>query len=1119
MQCPRCNEANPQQARFCMSCGAGLLNRCAKCGTELPATARFCFGCGQAVATAGAPTRFPSAEDHPPSHFAERMRPFTSALEGERKHVTVLFADIKSSMEFMVDRDPEEARTILDPVLEHMIEAVHRYEGTVNQVMGDGIMALFGAPLAQEDHAVRGCYAALRMQDSVKRYATTVLESHGVAVRVRIGLNSGDVVVRSIGSDVQMDYSAIGQTTHLAARMEQMAEPGSVLATADTVRLAEGYIEAKSLGPVDVRGLDAPVEIFAVTAHGLARKPLDVSVARGLTGFVGRQAELTELARAVETASQGRGQVVGVVGDPGVGKSRLFHELTRADRMPGWRVLQAGAASYGKGVAYRPIIDLLRAYFELRDGAGAADVRERITNTVLTLDTDLDPIVPALFGLLDVPADAGWESLEPRHRRERIMDALCRLFLRASHEQPLCLVLEDLHWIDSETQLFLDRLVESLPASRVLLLVNYRPEYRHDWGTKTYYVRLRIDPLTRGMADEFLAGLLGDHPSLAPLKDVLYERTKGNPFFLEESVRALAETGALAGQRGDYRLERPVQDIVIAPTVQSVLAARIDRLAPADKSLLQSAAVIGDSVPVSLLAAIAEMPGSELRAGLERLRAAELLYDVTLFPEPAYVFRHGLTRLVAYESLLRTRRARLHKRVVDAIERLYPDSLGERVEQLAHHARRGETWDRAVRYLSQAAAKAFAHSANREAVTWFEDALNAIDRLPRTAALSAQAVELHLGLRNALTLLGEHEGALAHLRDAQAMAEQLGDRRNLGRALSFEVNSLLLLGDHERAVDVGQRARAVAAELDDVRLRIVTDIYIGRARLFLGDFARAIGIFIDVTATLTGELAHDHLGVPILPSVFARSHLIECLSEVGRFDEAARHAADAIALADTVKHPDTALWAYHGEGLLHLARGDIDRATEALGHAYALCRAHDMPAYSPRFSAELGLAWALAGRADEAVEMVQTAAAEAEARRQTTSYSQVLGLLARISLLAGRLGEAEAAANDALGRFRRQRERAHEAHALHVLADIGAEQASCDGAAIEARYAEATALAQELGMRPLVARCGVGLARHLERTGCGARAREVFASASALLRELGMTEELARAETRLGIAG
>src|SRR5499426_1286686 len=785
-------------------------------------------GAGTGASAPSAPVESPGQAPlaYTPSYLAEKILTSRSALARERKQLTVLFADLKGSTELILDLDPEAAQRLLDPALQRMMEAVHRYEGTVNQVLGDGIMALFGAPVAHEDHAARACYAALAMQASLRRYAADVRRAHGLEMQARVGLNAGEVVVRTIGNDLHMDYSAVGQTTHLAARMEQLATPGSIRLTAATLRLVEGLVQVNALGQFPVKGLPDPVEVFELIGASAVRRRLQASAARGLTRFVGRQQELAALQQALEQAGAGHGQVVAVVGEAGVGKSRLVYEFVHSHHTQGWSVLESASVSYGKATPYFPVIDLLKRYSHIDDHDDTRTIRAKLTGQILTLDVALQDVIPALLALLDaLPDDSPFRQLDPAQRRQRTLTALKRVLLRESQVQPLLLVFEDLHWIDTETQALLDSLVESLPTAQLLLLVNYRPEYQHGWSSKTYYTQLRLDALPPESVGDLLQALLGDDPGLEPLKRLLLRR--GNPLFVEESIRTLVETGALAGERGAHRPTRPIQAIEVPATVQVILAARIDRLPAADKQLLQTASVIGKDVPSVLLHAVADAAEEAVQQGLAHLQAAEFLYETRLFPDAEYTFKHALTHEVTYGTLLQDRRKDLHARIVGAIERCYPDRLAEHVERLAHHAVRGEMWEAAVTYLDQAGGKAMARSANREAATYFEQALTALAHLPETREALEHAIDLRFRLRTALFPLGEFQQIFGRLREAEGVARALNDQRRLGQMAVYMCHNLYITGHPTEALASGQSAQALAESLGDLPLKATATLYLG----------------------------------------------------------------------------------------------------------------------------------------------------------------------------------------------------------------------------------------------------------------------------------------------------
>jgi class 3 adenylate cyclase/tetratricopeptide (TPR) repeat protein len=1012
------------------------------------------------------------------------------------------------------DLDPEQAQALLDPALQHMMDAVHRFEGTVNQVLGDGIMALFGAPVAHEDHAVRACYAGLAMQAAMRRYAEEVRRSHGLEMQARVGLNSGEVVVRAIGNDLHMDYSAVGQTTHLAARMEQLATPGSIRLTAATLYLVEGLVQVNALGQFPVKGLTEPVEVFELTGASTIRRRLQASAARGLTRFVGRQHELGSLQQTLERAGAGHGQVVAIVGEPGVGKSRLVYEFVHSHHTSGWLVLESASVSYGKATPYFPVIDLLKRYSHVDDGDDVRTIRAKVTGQVLTLDETLQDTLPALLSLLDaVPEESPFVHLDPAQRRQRTLDGLKRVVLRESQEQPLLLVFEDLHWIDSETEAFLRSLVESLPTTRLLLLVNYRPEYQHGWGSKTSYTQLRLDPLPPVSADEFLQALLGDDASLTALTHLLIARTEGNPFFLEESVRTLVETGVLVGVPGAYRLGQALPTIQVPATVQAVLAARIDRLPPEDKRLLQTAAVIGTEVPLPLLRAIAELPEEGLYGGLTHLQAAEFLYETRLFPEPEYTFKHALTHEVAYSSLLLERRRALHAGIVAASERLYTDRLSEQAERLAQHAVRGEVWDKAVVYCRQAGTRVFARSAFREAVACFEQALAALQHLPERRDTVEQAIDVRFDLRNALQQLGDRGPILEHLRQAETLAQALGDQHRLGRVLSYMTRHFWDIAGYDRAIVAGERALAIAAALGDVGLQAVTQCFLGQIYHFLGDYGRALDILRRNVASLEGELCYERFGLPVPASVYSRTWLVVSLAELGAFAEGIAHYEEQVRITASDDQPVSLVNPHFNLGRLALRQGDLPQAIAVLERGVGLCQTWDIRAWFPNMASHLGYAYALAGRIAEAVPLLE----QAEQRGTGTrgGYSLNVGYVSEAYLLAGRREEAVQCAGRALDLSRAHKERGHEAWALRLLGEIAARRSPPEVAQAEAHYQQALTLAEELGMRPLQAHCHQGLGTLYAATGQREQARTALATAIALYRAMDMTFWLPQTEAAL----
>ncbi len=878
--------------------------------------------------------------------------------DGERKTITALFADLKGSTALIEGLDPEEARAIIDPALQLMMEAVHRYEGYVAQALGDGIFALFGAPIAHEDHPQRALYAALRMQEEMRRYSDQLRLKGGAPLYLRVGVNTGEVVVRSIRKDdLHTDYVPVGHSTNLAARMEQMATPGSILITEQTRKLAEGYFALKALGAAEIKGVEEPLNVYEVLGAGPLRTKLQVAARRGLTRFVGRQSEMDQLRRALEHAKAGHGQIVGVMGEPGLGKSRLFYEF-KLTSQSGCLVLEAYSVSHGKASPYLPVIELLKSYFQFQPHDDERTRREKIGGKVLMLDRSLEDTLPYLFSLLGIDdPSSSLQQMDPQIRRRRTFDALKKLFLRESLNQPLILIFEDLHWIDTETQGFLDTLSESLASAKILLLVNYRPEYRHEWGSKTYYTQLRLAPLGKEEAKELLTALLGadvgvQHAALLQaLKHLILEKTEGTPFFMEEVVQTLAEEGVLSGERGSYRLEKVPTELHIPTTVQGVLAARIDRLAPDEKALLQQLAVIGREFPVSLLRQVIPQPEDDLYHFLASLQRKEFLYEQPAFPEVEYLFKHALTQEVAYGTVLQERRKSLHEKIAQAIEALYRVNLEDHYSDLAHHYSRSGNAAKAVAYLSLAGQQAARQSAHAEAITHLTTALALLKTRPDTAARARHELTLHLSLGASLMATkgyGAVEVKQTYTR-AQELCLQVGEPLQVAQVLYGLFAFYVVRGNHTASLALGEQLLTVAHRQQDSTLSLVVHAVLGGTLRLLGEFAPAQA-HLDQAFAFYNPEHHRDLAYQVGqdPGLMTLEFAAETLWDRGYPDQALERVRHALSLAQALSHPLSLAVTLGAVALVHLLRREGQEAhtqaeallTLAHEHGFALWLAY-----------------------------------------------------------------------------------------------------------------------------------------------------------------------------------
>jgi class 3 adenylate cyclase/tetratricopeptide (TPR) repeat protein len=998
MKCAKCGAENREGAKFCNECAAPIEASCPKCGAKNKPGAKFCDECGTSLV--------PSAAASPKNPNDSSIRVIDLAvaenLEGERKTVTMLFADIKGSMDLMEDLDPEEARAIVDPALKLMMEAVQRYGGYVAQPTGDGIFALFGAPIAHEDHPQRALLAGLRMQEELKRYSDRIRAEGGLPIQARVGVNTGEVVVRSIPTgEGRSEYAPVGHSTGIAARMQALAPVGSIAATEQVRKLCEGYFLFKSLGPTKVKGVSDPVNVYEVTGLGPLRTRLQRGAAGGYTKFVGRKREMETLKHAAELAQAGHGQIVASVAEPGVGKSRLFFEFKATSRS-GWLVLEALSFSHGKTTAYLPLVELLHDYFGIGPEDEPRRRREKVAGKVTMLDRSLEENLPHLFALLGiVEVDPLANMDEPsQSRRRRTQEAVKRILLRESLNQPLMLIFEDLHWIDDETQAFLNLLAEGIANAPLLLLVNYRPEYTHQWNSKTYYTQLRLDPLGGGGADEMLTALLGSDASLAPLKRLIAEKTEGNPLFMEEIYLSLLEDGALT-REGGVKLTRPLASLRIPSSVQGIIHSRVDRLPTDEKALLQTVAVLGMDFELGVARALSGRPDDELNRMLTHLQLAEFVYEQPGAGDVEYSFKHVLTQEVAYNSILIERRKALHEQTGEAIEQLFADRLDDYVTDLAYHYRRSTNVPKTIQYLERVARKALEQAAHLEVVGCVTQALELIKQLPDGADPARLELQLQMTLSASLLLAvgpGSPEREKALVR-ALELCEQLDDSRMAEVMLSLGfmrgARAELLV-----ALQLFNKAYASAEQANDTDGLAAAHGGIGYSLFLLGRWEKAREHF-ESAIELSGGRPIGKYGQSSLATQAVPFLLASTLLTLGYPVAALKTSDKALGTARQSSNPFFAAAALGGCLLTHLLLRDIRPVAERVEELAALAAEHEISIFHAVAIFCRGWLAADAGRIKEGV-------AEMEGGiRQSGAWPPTQTLILALAEVSGRNGLPE----------------------------------------------------------------------------------------------------------------
>ncbi len=989
MKCPRCGQENPAQAKFCLECASPLTLTCGRCGTLLLASAKFCPECAHPVgAQPATQPRFASPETYTPKHLAEKILTSRGALEGERKQVTVLFTDIVNSTGLAERLGAESMHALINWFFELALTEVHRYEGVVNQFHGDGFMALFGAPLAYEDHARRAILAALRIQHTLRERRGALGPPHSEELAVRIGLNTGPVVVGKIGDNLQMDYTAVGDTTNLAARLQQMAEPDTILLSEATSRLVRGYVHLTPGQSVSVKGKAESVMVYKVLGIGQQRSPLVGLGERSLSRFVGRERELRAMHDLLARVEEGQGQVIGIVGEAGIGKSRLLYEFRLGLTGRPVTYVEGRCLSYGSAIPYHPLMDIIRHNCGITDADPPTVIGQKVRFALHEVGMDPEGGAPYLLHLLGVQEGTGQlATLTPEIVQARTVETIREMSLKGSRRRPLIFAVEDLHWTDKTSEDCLASLFETLVDAPILFLSTYRAGYRPPWIEKSYATQIALRPLLPQDSLTVVHSAVQTQVP-GPLAQAILEKAEGNPFFLEELTRAVVE-------RGD---SRPA--IEIPDTVQGVLMARIDRLHEDTKRVLQTASVLGRRIPTRLLEAVWDGPGL-VDPHLRELKRLEFLYELGGTEEPTYLFKHALTQEVAYESLLIPHRHALHAAAGRALEALYADRLEQVYDRLAYHYSKSMHAVNAVEYLSRfarGAARAYAHA---EAVIALQEALVHAERLPT----EERDVRLNIvpRLARSLSRLGRFQEALDLLLHHQERVEQLKDDLMAGRYHLLLAHMYAILGDRDRTAQSAHRTLEEAARCGDDATMGKAHYVLALEGFYSGQFHDGIGHGREAITLL--ERTHE-------PSWLGQAYWAVAVNQVlaGDFERALEALARAHAIGEAIKDPrvqSPAVWT----GLIYALRGEWEAGIEACRRGLEIS---SHPYNDALAMAYLGYAYLLKGDLAQAIPLLEQAVQQFSQFQVRQEAGLLTAFLAEAYLLSGDSEKAQTLAVHAL---------------------------------------------------------------------------------------------------------
>lgn len=1050
-----------------------------------------------------------------PKGLTERVLAQRDKIEGERRHVTVMFCDMEGFTPLVEKLGPEDAYGVMDRIYELLMHEIHKYEGTVNEMTGDGIMALFGAPIALEDAPQRAMRSALSIHREMAQFNAQIQPSMErlPPIRMRVGIHTGPVVVGVLGNDLRMEFKAVGNTVNLASRMESLAEAGTTYVTEEAFRLTEGYFRFEAVGEKIIKGKAEPVKVYQLIAPSTRRTRIDIRAERGLTPFVGRERELELVMDGFERSKERRGQAFSIIGEAGVGKSRLLYEFRKRVANEDVTFLEGSCLSYSRGVSYHPVIEALKQNFDIGEADGVAAIREKVARSLKSLGAEETSTLTHLLELLSVKSD-GVEpiALSPEARKNRIIAALTNITLRGSERRPLIMAFENLHWIDRASEEAFKKILDSISAARVFLIFTYRSDFVPSWGMRSYHNLLNLNRLSNRESLALASHLLGGVRLEEQLEQLVMKKTEGIPFFIEEFIGSLKHKGIIKKTDGRIRIAKAIGDVSIPSTIQDVIMARVDTLTDGAKVVLQTGSVAGREFGHELIKRVAEYTEDALWSHLSALKDAELLFERGIYPQSSYVFKHAITQDVVYNSLLLKKRKEIHQKIGAVLEEMNAERLAEFYEILAYHCLKGEDWQRAYRYNREAGLKSLSHSGYEEAQRYFEDALTAIRNLPREKTMIEQDIDLRFSMRSVLLPLGRNEEWIEWINGAELLAQEIQDDTRLAQVLYYRASIHWIKKEPLKGLEMAQKALTLSEKTGQFSCQVATLQYLGILSFTIGEFSRQVDYLQEVRRRLTGPPAYLQHGLGALPGAFGRGLLALGMSELGNFDQIVELREEAFEIAERVEDAFTLSVTNAFLGLAYLRWGKLQSAIPLLEKGYQMCLLSKIQFLHSFTAGALSQAYLLANEPSRAREVLKEATGPGILERGVWTVYPV-AMLADVHRAAGESALALETASRALALADEGQARGFEAWAMWVAARVHADANRPEEA--EKWYRRVLERASALSMKPLLAHCHLGLGRLICSVSGEVKAREHLATAATMYREMDMGLWLSQVETEL----